>query len=150
MRDVLETRIGRRGALKATALAVWAGAIALLSFVEAMAPAPSLPSNGHLASETHAPGIVEASLVKEDFPGGIEHPGERFAFGALVGSTIASSKSIPMDLRSAGAVPGFAAICLRRGNNFTNRPQHDLGGDGAAAESESDSVSVIRSALRMS
>jgi hypothetical protein len=132
MKIALDMRIGRYGAWKAMALATWAGALAFLSFTEAMAPAPSLSSNGHLALDSQARGVVQAPPVKGDILDGSDHPVESFVYGAFVGSTIASDKIVSMDLRAASAVPGVIAIYPRESTILINHPQRDRGGDAAA------------------
>jgi hypothetical protein len=132
MKAALETKIGRYGAWKTMALATWAGALASLSFSEAMAPVPSLSSNGHLALDSQARGVVQAPPVKGDTLDGSDHPVENFVHGAFAGSAIASGRSVSMDLRAASAVPGVIAIYPREGSILINHTRHDWGGDAAA------------------
>lgn len=109
---MLETKIGRRDALRGVALAVWAVGLAALSFMEGIAPLPSLSAG-------------TATLVQAS-PRPAPHPLATSADGLIYGvfaSTPSSRRIASLDLAAAREAPGVIAIYPReRGETGPEEP----------------------------
>ncbi|WP_413990024.1 hypothetical protein ACMDCR_29520 [Labrys okinawensis] len=113
---MLETKIGRRDALRGMALAAWAVGLATLSFMEGIAP---LPTFSFYASD-----IAEATPPAErsETPRPMGRGDGGLVYGVFAASAPSAGRIATLDLAAAQAAPGVIAVYPRHAERATSAP----------------------------
>ena len=111
---MLETKIGRRDALRGVVLAAWAVGLATLSFMEGIAPLPS-PSSAHQTAAQTATAVAMPRLISSA-DGDI-------VYGVFAVSVPSAGRIAALDLAEAQAAPGVIAVYPRHADRAGPAPQ---------------------------
>ncbi|GLS17956.1 hypothetical protein GCM10007874_09720 [Labrys miyagiensis] len=111
---MLETKIGRRDALRGIVLAAWAVGLATLSFMEGIAPLPAL--------SLHAANVVEATppAGRSDTPRAMGRGDGGLVYGVFAASAPSAGRIATLDLAAAQAAPGVIAVYPRHAERATS------------------------------
>lgn len=113
---MLETKIGRRDALRGIALAAWAVGLAALSFMEGIAPLPAL--------SFHTPNVAEGTppAGQSDTPRAMGRGDDGLVYGVFAASAPSAGRIATLDLAAAQAAPGVIAVYPRHAERATSAP----------------------------
>ena len=114
---MLETKIGRRDALRGVVLAAWAVGLATLSFMEGIAPLPSLSSDRQAIAQTVLPATTVA------MPRIIDRTDGDIVYGVFAVSVPSAGRIAALDLAEAQAAPGVIAVYPRHADRARPIPQ---------------------------